>query len=380
MERVMPTRRHVLALLAAAPAMNACAPSNLPDPVAAWRSPGAGESDPRRHALAHAILAPNPHNRQPWLIDLAGENDIVLHADLSRLLPATDPPNRQIVIGCGAFLELLVIAARETGHSATVALWPEGEPQPTLDTRPVARVTLVKDPAVTKDPLFAQILKRRTNRLKFEARDPGAALLEDVRKASENQACRATIFAGGATRDALRDLTRRAWRVEATTPVTIQESIDLTRIGAKEIAANPDGLKLDGPMMEALHMAGVVTRETLAKPGSTAYGQQLAFYDPLSASANAFVAITTATPTRVDEIEAGRAYARANLTATALGLAMHPMSQAMQEFPEMANLKAEMDRLTGAPATGRLQMLARIGFADDVPPSPRWPISHFIRP
>ena len=101
-------RRHVLQLFAAAPlgaalaAPASCAPADLPDPTAAWRSPGAGEQDPRRHALAHAILAPNPHNMQPWLVELTGADSLTLRADLTRLLPATDPPNRQITIGCGA--------------------------------------------------------------------------------------------------------------------------------------------------------------------------------------------------------------------------------------------------------------------------------------
>ncbi|MFZ4069916.1 MAG: hypothetical protein ACOYJ6_07400, partial [Caulobacterales bacterium] len=64
----MPTRRSVLALLGAAPFAAGCEQTNLPDPIAAWRAPGAGEADPRRYALAHAILAPNPHNMQPWLV------------------------------------------------------------------------------------------------------------------------------------------------------------------------------------------------------------------------------------------------------------------------------------------------------------------------
>ncbi|MFN9847684.1 MAG: twin-arginine translocation pathway signal protein, partial [Alphaproteobacteria bacterium] len=100
----MTTRRNVLELLAAgsaAGALSGCASAGDVDPsagdvdpIAAWRNPGAGEKDPRRWVLAHAILAPNPHNRQPWLVDLAGTDEIVFYADTSRLLPATDPPNR----------------------------------------------------------------------------------------------------------------------------------------------------------------------------------------------------------------------------------------------------------------------------------------------
>src|SRR5262245_43322635 len=99
------TRRNVTTLLAGAAVaaqVSGCAPA--PDPIAAWRKPGAAETDLRRYALAHALLAPNPHNRQPWLVQLIGDDELVLHADIDRLLPQTDPFDRQIVVGCGAFL------------------------------------------------------------------------------------------------------------------------------------------------------------------------------------------------------------------------------------------------------------------------------------
>jgi len=62
--------------------------------------------DPRKYILSHAILAPNPHNRQPWLVDLGVENEMTLYCDLDRRLPHTDPFDRQITVGLGCFLEL----------------------------------------------------------------------------------------------------------------------------------------------------------------------------------------------------------------------------------------------------------------------------------
>jgi hypothetical protein len=47
--------------------------------------------DPRLRALSYAILAPNPHNRQPWMVDLSRPETVVLYVDTSRLLPHTDP-------------------------------------------------------------------------------------------------------------------------------------------------------------------------------------------------------------------------------------------------------------------------------------------------
>lgn len=62
-----------------------------------------------------------------------------------------------------------------------------------------------------------------------------------------------------------------------------------------------------------------------------------------------------------------------NLAATGLGLGFQPLSQALQEYPEMAaHYAAIHTRL--APQGGTVQMLSRIGDADQPPPSPRWPL------
>ena len=47
---------------------------------------GLGE-DARHRALSYALLAPNPHNRQPWLVDLREAGLATLHVDAGKLLP-----------------------------------------------------------------------------------------------------------------------------------------------------------------------------------------------------------------------------------------------------------------------------------------------------
>ena len=61
-------------------------------------------ADPRKAALSYAVLAPNPHNRQPWLIELQGDDTVRIHRDTDRDLPETDPFHRQLYIGLGAFV------------------------------------------------------------------------------------------------------------------------------------------------------------------------------------------------------------------------------------------------------------------------------------
>lgn len=379
----MPTRRHVLELLAAAPVLASCAAG--PDPALAWRNPGAGETDPRRHALAHAILAPNPHNMQPWLVDLAGDNEIVLFIDRTRLLPATDPPNRQITIGCGAFLELLDLAARENGHRAEMTIFPDGEPQPVLDDRPIARIVLTKDAAVSDDPLYAQIVLRRTNRLPFDARRIPKA--EDLKAIFDAATPRepvggALLFDGAIEADKvarMRDLVWRGWSRETATPQALKESVDVMRIGAAEIARHRDGLVLDGPAIEIARTLGMLKREQLLDPNSDASKQGAAMWKKLADTAPAFVWIAGVDNTRATQIAAGSAYARMNLAASARGLQMHPWSMALQEYPEMADLYAEQQAMLGCTPSAPAQMLARLGYGKTVKPAPRRGLDEHLR-
>jgi hypothetical protein len=343
-----------------------------------WRAAEKGFGDPRLDALAYAILAPNPHNMQPWKVELQGEDSLRLHCDLERLLPTTDPPNRQITIGFGCFLELLRQAAAEKGYRASIEPFPEGEPQPNLDARPIAAVQLVKDAGVERDPLFAHALSRHTNRAPFDAgrqvtdetlAQVSAAVLPGVNVNSAADLSRVQD---------LRGLTADAWRIEWETAATRRESINVTRIGKDETNAAPWGLSLSGAAIDALATAKVLTRENMDKPGSTAYQQSLDFYIRACESATAFLWLTTPANTRRDQLQAGQSWVRVHLAATAAGLAVHPLSQALQEFPEMAQLY-EKAHLWMADPGETVQMLARLGYADAPPPAPREPLtSHLI--
>lgn len=378
----MTTRRNILEWLAVGTglgATNACASTPAIDPAAAWRNPGAGEKDPRRWVLAHAILAPNPHNRQPWLVDLPGTDEIVFYADTARLLPATDPPNRQITLGCGAFLEVLDLAARQRGLRADIALWPEGEPQPNLDSRPVARIRLVPDATVRPDPLFAQVLKRHTNREAFDLEAPPTpdAL------AQVTAAVASPLTAGAVTDAALRrkliQIGYTGFMLEARTPATGLESVRLMRIGAAEIARHRDGIALEGPMFEVLGATGLISQKSLADPNGLGTRSGTEAVGKVIEKTPAFFWLKGPDNSRATQIASGRAYARAQLTATGLGLSMQPWSMTLQEFPEMAALYRETQGLLGATPDAPLQMLVRLGRAKAVGPAPRRGLAEHIR-
>jgi hypothetical protein len=149
----------------------------------------------------------------------------------------------------------------------------------------------------------------------------------------------------------------------------MQESIDLMRIGPEEVSKHRDGLTLEGPVMGIGKLVGAVSRETLADPDSAAFRQGLDMFRARAASARAFVWLRNDGQTRASQIDAGRAYMRFTLSAAEQGLAVHPWSQTLQEYPEMADLYREVHDLIGGGAC--VQMLVRVGYAPGVVHAPR---------
>ncbi|RED16910.1 Acg family FMN-binding oxidoreductase [Parasphingopyxis lamellibrachiae] len=341
-----------------------------------WRAAAEGFGDTRLDILAYAILAPNPHNRQPWIIELIGEDGIRLTADLDRMLPETDPPNRQITIGFGAFLELLRMAAAEKGYRAAITPFPDGEPQPVLDARAIADIRLVPEPGIAKDPLFGAVLDRHTNREAYDPEPVAGSRLAALQTALPDADRVGLGWANDAESVApLKRIATEAWMIEYRTPHTLQESIDLMRIGAAEANAAPDGIILDGPFMEAASNLGMVTREKLADPESYGFAEGIRMYTALIDASPAMVWLHSADNSRETQLDTGAAWLRVQLAAAREGLAMQPLSQALQEFPEMAEQYRRIHSHLGIAAPARLQGLFRIGQAPAIPPAPRWPLT-----
>lgn len=370
------SRRRTLALigggviLAATASLGAVASRRPQTALLPWGRAGQGE-DARHRALSWALLAPNPHNRQPWLVDLREDGVVTLHVDTTKLLPHTDPFSRQITIGLGCFLELMRMAASHDGQRVTITPFPEGFDDQRLDARPVARAVFTPDPSVIPDPLFVHTQARRSNKEPYDTTRPLAeAVLEKLAVATTAR------FGGTVAPEAVarwRELTHEALRIEIKTPHTYKESVDLFRIGRAEVDANPDGIDFTGPLFEMLGATGLMTRDSLLDPSSQGYQAGLDAVFANTDTAMGHVWLVTQGNARPDQIATGADWLRVNLAATAAGVAFQPLSQALQEYPEMSRIRADL-HATLAPEGGTVQMLARIGYGPEVAPSPRWPL------
>lgn len=370
-------------LAATASSLSACSSALPSEAIAAWQGPGE-QADVRRWLVGHALLAPHSHNLQSWLVDLGVPGEITLFVDRSRLLPETDPHSRQMMMSQGTFIELLDLAARQRGLRTEVELFPQGAFGPTtVDARPTARIRLVPDASVPPDPLFAQIFQRRTNREAYEAREPEAGALQAIAASVRPHPFRVG-FVGSAQPEALqqhRRIAQEAWRIELVTPRTVMESIKVLRVGPKEIAQHRDGISLNDPMVRALAAVGLFDRSQAPAPDDAATTGQIKDFNTKIDSTPAFFWLVTEGNDRFTQVNAGRAYVRAQLAATAAGLSMQPLSQALQEYPEQTVPYTDIHQLLGAPAPRfTVQMWTRLGYAPAIEPSPRRGLdAHILR-
>ena len=350
-----------------------CSTDLPPEAIAAWRPPAA-DMDIRRWAISHALLAPHAHNLQSWLVDLDTPDTIVLRLDLRRLLPETDPWSRQLVISQGTFLELLQMAANERGYRADISMFPQGEfDAKTPDSRPTALIRLAKDDGVKADPLFAHIFNRHTHRGVYENRIPNAQARQTLADSVKGFPVQlGLVTSEEASMQQHRAIAMDAWRIEMQTPHTLLESYKVLRVGPQEIAQHRDGISLNTPMVRGLVALNLFDRSKPSEPDSFAIKGQISEFNDKMSTTPACVWLSTSDNSRRTQMLCGRAYVRLQLAATALGLRMHPLSQALQEYPEQSNnYKAIHELLVGKDSTATVQMWTRLGYAPVGSPSPR---------
>jgi hypothetical protein len=290
------------------------------------------------------------------------------------MLPHTDPLGRQVHISHGTLIEMTSIAATSLGFRTEVDVLPDGDISiPEFGTKPTATIRLAPEPGIQVDPLFSQILERRSSRLAHQ----GPPLTEQERARIERNAHIPGVEVGWIPEDQLARVLTIA--VQAMTTEVEDEDRDLydeTRIwfrfSDREIAEKGDGLHADTVGLSGLSLAlgrRFINDGNWHKPYNR--GPYLKGFRRSVSATTALLTLTTATNTMRDWITTGRAYVRAQLSAGSFGLRFQPISQVLQEFPQMDQLRTEMEQLVGITAPAKLQMLVRAGRTTPPALSPR---------
>ena len=310
--------------------------------------------------LNYAVIAPSRHNVQPWLFKIE-KNVVAFYADRSRALPAADPEDREMIIGCGAALTNFLLAARHYGFVTNVEIHRDpGKPDF------LARISLEKGWVATPEEqkLFHAIKKRRTNRQLFQDRAVPAALLSRLEEIAAREAAIFQVVQAEEDRYRLASLIAAGdhmlWEDEG-----FREEIArwTRREDIHSLDGVPDYAHGSGDMASYL---GPLRIRTFMEREETKKEHHMAAGSPV------FAVVLTYSDTRFDWLAAGQAIEKIVLYARSEGVWTSYFSQPV----EIDRLRKDLQDILGRREFP--QLVLRMGYGPEVPPTARRNVSEVI--
>jgi nitroreductase len=294
--------------------------------------------------------APSLHNAQPWRLRL-GPDVIELHADPGRRLPAADPEDRELRIGCGAALFNLRLALHGNGIRPLVTVLPDRD-RPELLA--VVRHGGRKPATPEQRRLLHAVPLRRTNRHPFTDEPVSKPEQSVLRRAALDEAGWLHIVDEPGQRTRLREIASRAYYAQTADPAFRAEFARWTgrpddgSDGVPAAAGTPG--EPQDPWVLRDYTGGGRPPRAEGKDFET---------EPLIA------VLTTHASGPPADVQAGQALQRILLSATAEGLAVSFLSHIV----EVPRAREELRRLISG--TRPPQAVLRVGRGWPVPPTRR---------
>lgn len=315
-------------------------PSGAPyDPWTLWNAP---EHEGTPIALVAAgILAANPHNTQPWVFRV-DENRIDILADTSRDLGSFDPYLREMHIGLGCAIENMALAA--PANSFAVAVEPVEGSLLDIERGGMVRAATLRlsRESLAADPLYDAIPHRHTNRYPYE-RERGFPedLLRSFVALPTDDKVALSLFTEGKEYEALATAIVQATEEIVADREMIEDSHAWFRDGPRDMARERSGLELDtAGLSPALLAAAKFLPALPAKQSHSTWLSQTRDTHVPTAALLGMISVLDRYD-RPQTLAAGRLWQRIHLTASAAGLAMHPLNQPAETIDRERQLDKE---------------------------------------
>jgi hypothetical protein len=329
--------------------------------------PVAGLDPALGRILHYASLAPSGHNSQPWHVRFIDDRKMIIGADPARRLPAVDPNNREMMLSLGAFVENLSLAAGDMGYEAQTDV-KAGSPS----EQEILEVTLRKAKPVPY-PLKRMVL-RMTAKHGYRSMD---LRKEDVDALAKPLGGRSFYFPRGSEHArCIQEGTVESFRAQADRDEAQQELVKWLRLSHEAAERHRDGLTTAG--MEIRGLKGWYVRN-FTKPEDfmkqSMRKRSVEQTAGLVGQGGGWLVLTSTGESVVDLIETGRSFERMALMARERGVAVHPMTQILEEEIGRSMIASNHD-------SGMLpQFVLRVGYLDSYPDpvSPRRPVGWFLR-
>ncbi|HWR30741.1 MAG TPA: nitroreductase [Negativicutes bacterium] len=321
-----------------------------------------GLGSDQRRIIELASLAPSGHNTQPWRLKINQLANWTLTLAPERLLPVVDPDQRESWLSVGAFLENLTLAANDLGYDA--------EMNPSSAS---ASVDVILKSTTQKPFPLEKIEQRRTLKKNFLSR---ALSNKDLSQLLGKQATECDYFPlESTTGKFLSELTLEANRLQVQRDDAQGELADWIRWTRQDAAQHQNGLTPAGMEMPdwlRWYAQHFISREDVL--GASFREQTLKMAEQQVRQGAGWLILFASGSTIADLVATGRNLQSIWLRAKENNIAIHPMTQALEEATPRKMLAASLGR------SGPVQFILRLGYVSEyLPPvSPRMPLSKIL--
>jgi hypothetical protein len=325
-----------------------------------------------------ASLAPSGHNAQPWTVKIMEPKHWVIGSDKKRWLPAVHPSNRELLLSLGAFIENLVIAAGTFGYEVDTKIIAKSP----LDTE-IAAIRIKK--GKTMDFPLEKIKKRRTVRSGYIDQEIKTEDLKNITKHDAKSCVVSNVpsphsfyFPNNSPQGKyLQEGTIEANRTQAFRDPAQEELANWIRWSNKEAKQYRNGLTPES--MEIKGFAGWYVRNFYNRPSvlkKSFREQTLDIVVKQVKSCGGWLVVTSSDSNIPTLVEYGRVFGNMLLKIREKMIALHPMTQMLEERGlERDQIARELG------LKGEVQWILRIGYLKSYPDpvSLRMPISWFVQ-
>jgi hypothetical protein len=321
-----------------------------------------------KEILFLASLAPSGHNTQPWFVQYLEPYHWIVGNDKNKWLPAVDPTQRETILSIGTFIQNLEYAAGSFGyvcHWHLLAVTNQ-------DDR-VMDVKLIKE--VSKNAFDIEKIKsRRTVRSNF---------LSDVLKKEDlaylvDSEPEFIHYLPATSKESqfINEQTIAANRLQAYRNPAQQELADWIRFSSQDAEKNRDGLTTAG--MEIEGISGWVVRNSYGKDNVMNNDFRERGIDQIKQEVSesaGWILITSKDNSVATLLETGRRMQRLFLKVREKSIAIHPMTQILEE----PSTRQMLNQSIGI--SENIQFILRVGYVNNYPQpvSLRRPVDWFTR-
>ena len=320
-----------------------------------WRHGERGASDEPavlRELVRYATLAPSSHNTQCWKFGL-GDRSVSILPDYQRRCPIVDPDDHHLFVSLGCAAENLVQAAAAMGF--------RGEAVFNTGTNESLDVSLVRAPAV-RTPLFKAIPRRQSTRAEFDAKPLSNDELRRLETAGSGNGVRVHLLTDRRAMENVLNFVVQGNTAQMRDPAFVRELKHWLRFNGGQAARQGDGLfsgSSGNPTAPRWLGSLLFDWFFTEKAENDQYARQVR-------SSAGIAVLVSELEDKHRWIEAGRAFQRFALQATAMDVRTAPLNPPV----EVASLRPQFAQSIGL-SGGRPDLVIRFGRGPEMPRSLR---------